>query len=54
VKLADDMLCEPYNGVVDIEIPPKILISKFNDLIQAIVSSTYPELLENYSNGNFL
>jgi len=30
------------------------LISKFNDPIEAIVSSTYPELLQNYTDENYL
>jgi len=54
VKLGDGMLCEPNDGVVDIEIPPEFLISNFNDPIEAIVLSTYPNLLENYTNDNFL
>ena len=47
-------MCEPNDGVVDIEIPPEFLISDFNDPIEAIVLSTYPDLLENYRNENFL
>ena len=39
---------------MDIETPPEFLISDFNDPIKAIVSSTYPYLLQNYSNANFL
>jgi len=54
VKLGDGILCEPNDGVVDIEIPPEFLISNFNDLIKAIVLSTYLDLLENYRNDNFL
>ena len=54
VKLGDGMLCEPNDRVVDIEIPPEFLISDFNDPIEAIVLSTYTNLLENYRNDNFL
>jgi len=54
VKLGDGLLCEPNDGVVDIEIPPQFLILDFSDPIKAIVSSTYPGLLQNYSNANFL
>jgi len=54
VKLGDGMLCEPNDGVVDIEIPPEFLISDFNDPIEAIVLSLYLNLLENYTNDNFL
>jgi len=47
-------LCEANDGVVDIEIPHEFLITEFNDPLQAIVDSTYPELIENYNNENCL
>lgn len=45
---------EPNDGEVDIEIPDNLLIKKFFDPIVTIISSTYPSLLENYSNPNYL
>jgi len=48
------MLCEPNDGVVDIEISPEFFISDFNDPIEAIVLSTYLNLLDNYINDNSL
>jgi len=54
VKLGDGKLCEPNDGVVEIEIPHEFLITKFNDPLQAIVDSTYPELIQNYSDENYL
>lgn len=37
-------ICEPNDGLVDIEVPHEILISSFKDPIKAI--STYPNLLK--------
>jgi len=54
VKLGDGMLCEPNNGVLDFEISPEFWVFYFNDPIKVIILGTYPHLLENYNNGNFL
>ncbi|XP_027922842.1 ATP-dependent DNA helicase PIF1-like [Vigna unguiculata] len=54
VKLGDGKLCEPNDGVVEIEIPHEFLIIEFSDPLQAIVDSTYPELIQNYSDKNYL
>ena len=54
VKVEDGTLAEPYDGLVKINIPPKFLIMEFEDLIQAIVNSTYPDLTINYVNDNYL
>ena len=45
---------EPNDGLVDREIPSKLLISEYNDPIQAIVNSTYPELMQKYKDEGFL
>jgi len=47
-------LNEPNDGLVDIEIPSELLISKYNDPIQAIVNSTYPGLMQKYKDEGFL
>jgi len=47
-------LNEPNDGLVDREIPSKLLISEYNDPIQAIVNSTYPELMQKYKDEGFL
>ncbi|XP_058783615.1 uncharacterized protein LOC131658325 [Vicia villosa] len=44
----DGRISEPNDGLVDIEIPRELLITDFEDPIQAIVESTYPDLLQNY------
>jgi len=54
VKLGDGKLCEPNDGVVEIEIPHQFLITEFTDPLQAIVESTYPQLIQNYSDKNYL
>jgi len=54
VQLGDGKLCEPNDGVVEIEIPHEFLTTEFNDPLQAIVDSTYPELIQNYSDENYL
>ena len=45
---------EPNDGLVDIEIPSELLISKYNDPIQAIVNSTYPGLMQKFQDEGFL
>jgi ATP-dependent DNA helicase PIF1 len=45
---------EPNDGIVDIEIPAELLITNFDDPILAIVNNTYPELLANYLNYDYL
>jgi len=47
-------LCQPNDGVVEIEIPNEFLITEFSDPLQAIVDSTYPKLIQNYSDKNYL
>lgn len=47
-------MSEPNNGYVDISIPDEPLISNFSHPIKVIVKSTYPDLIHNYHNPNFL
>jgi len=47
-------LGEPIDGLVEIGIPQKFFILDFNDYIQAIINNIYPNLIENYSNDNYL
>jgi ATP-dependent DNA helicase PIF1 len=54
LKVGEGKLAEPNDGLADITIPEEHLISNFEDPIQAIVDSTYPNLLHNYTNGDFL
>jgi len=54
VKLGDGKLFEPNDGIAEIQIPPELLITNFVDPVEAIVASTYPELIENFRDLNFL
>uniref|UniRef100_A0A0R0L7T8 ATP-dependent DNA helicase n=1 Tax=Glycine max TaxID=3847 RepID=A0A0R0L7T8_SOYBN len=50
LDIGDGKLREPNDGYVEISIPNEFLIKHFNDPTQ----TTYPNLLQNYSNGDFL
>jgi hypothetical protein len=38
----------------EVDIPPEFLITNSNDPVKAIVQSTYPNLLSQYQNGQFM
>ncbi|XP_050878203.1 uncharacterized protein LOC127082025 [Lathyrus oleraceus] len=50
----DGKLEEPNDGYTDIPIPNDFLISNYDDPLEAIVSETYPNFLNNYKNPEFL
>ncbi|XP_058727555.1 uncharacterized protein LOC131599074 [Vicia villosa] len=54
LNVGDGKICEPNDGLVDIEAPQELLISNFDDPIRAIVENTYPNLLEKYQDVEFL
>ncbi|XP_058765065.1 uncharacterized protein LOC131638521 [Vicia villosa] len=54
LNVGDGNICEPNDGLVEIEIPQELLISNFDDPIRAIVENTYPNLLEKYQDVEFL
>jgi len=54
LDIGDGKLGEPNDEYDKITIPDEFLIKDFNDPIQSIVEATYPDLLQNYSNGDFL
>jgi ATP-dependent DNA helicase PIF1 len=54
LKVGDGKITKPNDGLADIPIPEEHLLLNFEDPIRGIVDSTYPSLLENYANGNFL
>ncbi|XP_073222581.1 uncharacterized protein [Cicer arietinum] len=54
IDIGDGKICEPSDGYVEVPIPYDILISNFEDPIDAIVQSTYPNLLDNHTNEEFL
>lgn len=54
LKVGDGKLGEGNDGYNEIDIPKELLISDFEDPIEAIVQSTYPNLLQNFHNENFM
>jgi ATP-dependent DNA helicase PIF1 len=54
LKLGEGKLSEPNDGYAEIPIPPEMLITEFTDPILAIIESTYPNFLENYSSYEYL
>ncbi|XP_050875804.1 uncharacterized protein LOC127079468 [Lathyrus oleraceus] len=54
LQVGNGKVSEPNDGYVEIDIPEDLLIRDFVDPIQAIVISTYLDLLQNYTSPNFL
>ncbi|XP_058746518.1 uncharacterized protein LOC131619442 [Vicia villosa] len=54
LNIGDGTMCEPNDGYADISIPDEFLISNFSDPIKAIVEDTYPDLIHNYLDSNYL
>ncbi|KAF1881115.1 hypothetical protein Lal_00023148 [Lupinus albus] len=51
---SDGKLSEPNDGFALIEIPEQCLITNYDNPIHAIVKSTYPNLVDEYMNEDFL
>ncbi|PNY10906.1 helicase-like protein [Trifolium pratense] len=54
LMVGEGRLAEPNDGTDEIDIPKDILITNFEDPIKAIVDSTYPNLLQNYKDYEYL
>ena len=54
LKVGEEKISEPNDGFADFEIPDELLINDFDDPIDAIVKSTYPNLLNMYNNPVYL
>ncbi|KAE9617003.1 putative DNA helicase Pif1, P-loop containing nucleoside triphosphate hydrolase [Lupinus albus] len=54
LKVGDGKLSEPNDGCVEIDIPYGLLILHFDNPIEAIVYSTYPDLHLHYNDEQFL
>ncbi|XP_058726021.1 uncharacterized protein LOC131597333 [Vicia villosa] len=54
LQIGDGTMCEPNDGYADICIPEEFLIANFEDPIKAIVEDTYPDLIHNYLDSNYL
>jgi len=48
LNVGDGKVFEPNDGYADINIPSNLLITNFDDPIQVIVHSAYPDLVKNY------
>ncbi|CAI8613703.1 unnamed protein product [Vicia faba] len=54
LDVGDGKISEPNDEYAEITIPPEFLLTDFVDPIEKIVTSTYPNLLENFTNLDFL
>jgi ATP-dependent DNA helicase PIF1 len=52
--VADGELGEPNNGYAEIKIPNSFLIKDIDDPLKAIVDRTYPNIIEFYTNKEYL
>ncbi|XP_058777170.1 uncharacterized protein LOC131651528 [Vicia villosa] len=54
LKLGDGKLAKADDGYAEIDFPPELLITDFDDPLQAIFQNTYPNFAVNYHNETFL
>ncbi|KAF1867013.1 hypothetical protein Lal_00049440, partial [Lupinus albus] len=54
LDVGDRKLSEPNDGYALIEIPEQFLITNYDHPIHAIVKTTYPNLVDEYMNEEFL
>ncbi|KAF1898407.1 hypothetical protein Lal_00042099 [Lupinus albus] len=54
LKIGDGKLSEPTDGCVEVDIPYELLILHFDNSIEVIVSSIYPDLYLHYNDEQFL
>uniref|UniRef100_A0A0R0E413 ATP-dependent DNA helicase n=1 Tax=Glycine max TaxID=3847 RepID=A0A0R0E413_SOYBN len=52
--IGDDKVGQANDGFSEITIPDEFLIKNYTDPIHAIVEATYPNLIHNYSNTDYL
>ena len=52
--VGDGKLAKPNDGYAEIEIPDEFLITYYVELIQAIVNTTYQDLVKHYNDEKFL
>ena len=53
LDIGDGVIGNQNDGYATIEIPEYLLITEYNDPIDAIVKSTFPDLYEHHSNPEF-
>ncbi|KAH1227933.1 ATP-dependent DNA helicase PIF1 [Glycine max] len=54
LDIGDGILGEPNDGYAEITIPDEFLINDYNNPLEAIVNTTYPNLLQFYNNPEYL
>ncbi|XP_058761349.1 uncharacterized protein LOC131634741 [Vicia villosa] len=54
LRIGEGQISEPNDGTAEINIPPDILITEFDDPIVAIVNSTYPDFINNFQCVDYL
>ncbi|CAK8562649.1 unnamed protein product [Lathyrus sativus] len=54
LKIEDGIMSKSNDGYVEISIPQEFLISNFSNPIEAIVESTYSNLIHNHNDSNYL
>ncbi|XP_058777166.1 uncharacterized protein LOC131651524 [Vicia villosa] len=54
LKSGNGKLAKSNDGYAEIDIPPELLITDFDDPVQAIFQNTYPNFAVNYHNETFL
>ena len=54
LKVGEGKLSEPNDGNVEIDIPDEFLIKGFENPIQTIFESTYPDFFNDYNNPEYL
>ncbi|XP_058774642.1 uncharacterized protein LOC131648928 [Vicia villosa] len=54
LRIGEGRISEPNDGTAEINIPPDILITEFDDPIVAIVNSTYPDFINNFQCVDYL
>ncbi|XP_058756265.1 uncharacterized protein LOC131629500 [Vicia villosa] len=54
LRIGEGRISEPNDGTAEIDIPPDILITEFDDPIVAIVNTTYPDFINNFQSVDYL
>ncbi|XP_058745810.1 uncharacterized protein LOC131618648 [Vicia villosa] len=54
LRIGEGRISEPNDDIAEIEIPPDILITEFDDPIEAIVNSTYLDFINNFQSNEYL
>lgn len=54
LQVGDEKISEPNDWHVEITILSELLLTDFEESIEKIVTSTFPNILENYTNTHYL